>query len=138
MATAGEIHTEIILRNKGKPYDIWKAIEGQHLQQDASLHHKAWMQLLALHKKVNEAYIDFYHCVKSSYTRVHHITPKNQMAEECGQELTLFTILSGLLHNDSLCRSLIVQRSLTLGDAFSAFLHTDAGDQACYESRFHT
>jgi hypothetical protein len=88
------------------------------------------MQLLALHKKVDEAYIDFYHCVKSGYARVHHITPKNQMAEECGQELTLFTILSGLLHDNSLHWSLIVQRSLTLGDTFSAFLHMDAGDQA--------
>jgi transposase InsO family protein len=134
MATAGEIHTEIILWNKGKPYDIWKAIEGQHLQQDTSLHHEAWMQLLALRKKVDEAYVDFYRRVESSYARVHHITPKNQTAEERGQELTLFTILSGLPHDDSLHRSLIAQRSLTLGDAFSAFLHTDAGDQAYTES----
>jgi hypothetical protein len=102
MATAGEIHTEIILRSKGKPYDIWKAIEGQHLQQDTSLRHKAWMQLLALRKKVNKVYVDFYRCVKSGYARVHRITPKNQTAEEHGQELTLFTILSGLPHDDSL------------------------------------
>jgi hypothetical protein len=57
MATAGELHGELILWKKGKPYDMWEAVEAQHLQQDASLHHDAWMQLLALCKKVDETYV---------------------------------------------------------------------------------
>jgi hypothetical protein len=134
MATAGELHAEVILRNKGKPYDIWKAIEAQHLQRDASLRHEAWMQLLALRKKVDETYVDFYRRVESAYARVHRITPKDQTAEQRGQELTLFTVRSGLLHDGPLRRSLTAQRSLTLDDAFSAFLRTDAGDQAHAES----
>jgi hypothetical protein len=130
MATAGELHGELILQNKGKPYDMWKVVEAQHLQQDASLRHDAWMQLLALCKKVDKTYIDFFRRVESTYTRVHCITPKDQTPEKHGQELTLFTILSGLPHNNSLCRSLIAQRTLTLDNTFLAFLHTDAGDQA--------
>jgi hypothetical protein len=88
------------------------------------------MHLLALRKRGDEGYVDFYRRVESAYAKVHRITPKNQTAEECGQELTLFTILSGLEHDDPLRRSLTAQRSLVLDDAFSAFLRTDAGEQA--------
>src|SRR5258708_40320365 len=66
MATAAELHVELILQNKGKPYDMWKAIEAQHLQRDASLRHEAWMQLLALRKKVEESYVDYYRRVESA------------------------------------------------------------------------
>jgi len=102
MATARQLHGELILQNKGKLYNMWKAIEAQHLQHDASLHHEAWMQFLALHKKVEERYADWFHCIKSTYAKVLHITPKNQTAKQHGQELTLFTILSGLPHDNSL------------------------------------
>jgi hypothetical protein len=44
------------------------------------------MQFLALRKKVDETYVDFYCRVKSGYVRVHRITLKNQTAEERGQE----------------------------------------------------
>jgi hypothetical protein len=136
MATARELHAELILQNKGKPYDMWKAIEAQHLQQDASLRHDAWMQLLALRKKVDETYIDFFRRVEGAYARVHHITPKDQTSEQRGQELTLFTVLSGLPHDDSLRRSLTAQRSLTLNDTFSAFLpHAESANAASGGSR---
>src|SRR5258708_40205651 len=94
MATAGELHAELILRHKGKPYDMWKAIEAQHLQCDASLHHEAWMHFLSLCKKVEERYVNYFHCVESTYSRVQWITQKNQTAEQHGQELTLFTVLN--------------------------------------------
>jgi hypothetical protein len=134
MATAGELHAEIVLRNKGKPYDMWTAIEAQHLQRDVSLRHEAWMQFLALRKKTEETYVDYYRRVESAYAKVQRITPKNQTPEQRGHELTLFTVLSGLPHDDSLRQSLTAQRDLSLNDTFSAFLHTDAGDQVHAES----
>jgi len=72
MATAGELHAEIILR--GKPYDMWTAIEAQHLQRNASLRHEAWMQFLVLRKKTKETYVDYYHRVESAQDQeLHHV-----------------------------------------------------------------
>ena len=134
MATAGELHAETVLEHKGRPYEMWKAVEAQHLLRDASLRHEAWMQFLAMRKKVDETYVDYYRRVDAAYAKVKRITPKNQTAEQRGQELTLFQLLSGLPHDDSLRRSLTAQRDVNLEDTFAAFMRTDAGDHARTES----
>ena len=96
MATASELHAETVLEHKGRPYDMWKAIEAQHLLRDTSLRHEAWMQFLALHKRADKTYVDYYWCVNATYAKVKCIMPKNQTSEQRGHEFMQFQILSGL------------------------------------------
>jgi len=61
MATASDLHLELFHRMSKEPvWDVWKAIEGQHQQQDVSLRHEAWMQMFAICKKPTETYVDYY------------------------------------------------------------------------------
>ena len=47
MATTSDLHLELVHRMCEEPvWKVWKAIEAQYQQHDASLRHEAWMQLL--------------------------------------------------------------------------------------------
>jgi len=61
MGTATDLHYKLL--SKHEPRDVWplwKAIEAQHVSQDASLRHEAWMQLFGIRKRPEETYLDLY------------------------------------------------------------------------------
>jgi len=126
MGTATDLHYELLSRHEdGAVWPLWRAIETQHVLQDASLRHEAWMQLFGIRKRPEEAYLDLYRRVDNSHSRIDCITPINQSSEDHSNEIALFTLLSTLHADDPLCRQLVSQKGITLDDAYSAFLHTD-------------
>jgi len=128
MATASDLHLELIHRMSEEPvWDVWKAIKGQHQQQDASLCHEAWMQMFAICKKPTEAYVNYYQQAKAAHLKVGHITPRDLTPAQCDKELGLFTIINSLDIDDPLHHQLILQKDVALGDAYLLFLHTDRG-----------
>ena len=48
MAMAIDLHLELIHKHTdGSVWDLWLAIEAKHIQEDSSVHHRAWMGLLS-------------------------------------------------------------------------------------------
>jgi hypothetical protein len=128
MATASDLHLELIHKMSEEPaWKLWKAIEAQHQQHDASLHHEAWIQLFTTHKKATETYVDFYQQVEAAHQKIDCVTPTDLMPTQRSKELGLFTIINGLDIDNPLCLQLISQKDVTLGNAYSSFLHTDRG-----------
>jgi len=78
MATACGRHAELVQKHRKQPYKLWKAIEAQNRQQDASLRHKAWIQFLAVHKKADETFVDYYRQAEAAKAKITRITPKSQ------------------------------------------------------------
>ena len=60
MVTASNLHLKLVHKMGEEPvWELWKAIEAQHQQHDASLWHEAWMQLFAIWKRPDEGYVDY-------------------------------------------------------------------------------
>jgi len=130
MATASKLHCKAILKHRqggDAVYRLYSKICTYHQQRDASQWHEAWMQFLALCKSPSKSYTSIYRRVKVGYDKIDHITPASQSMEERSRELILFTLLSALPHDDTLCTSLTTQKDLTLVDAAVALLHFDTG-----------
>ena len=129
VATAGDLHVELMLRHRGKPYKIWKAIKEYHKQFDALLRREALMEALAIRKKPDETYTDFYHRAMDLHYKVQRLTPKNQTAEERGQELTLCALLNALPKDNYLRRTFTAADDLSLDDVISVFCRVDADER---------
>jgi hypothetical protein len=76
---------------------MWKVIEAPYLQQEWSLRHNTWKQLVMC-KKAEKMYVGLFHHVISTNTRVQNNPERPDLWG--GQE---FTIVSGFPHDDSLC-----------------------------------
>jgi hypothetical protein len=126
MGTTNDQHLELIHKHEeGSVWALWKAIKAHHVQRDTSLRHEVWMQLLSIRKNPDEKYVNLYSCVDNARSKIDHMTPSTLTAEECADELALFTILTALPVDDPLCRQLVSQKDITLADTYSAFLHMD-------------
>jgi hypothetical protein len=126
MGTATDLHYKLLSKHKhGGVWPLWKAIKAQHISHDASLHHKAWMQLFSICKRHEEAYLNLYRHVNNACSRIDHIMPANQSMEDCSDEITLFTLLSMLPADNPLRCQLVSQKGVTLNDAYSTFLRTN-------------
>ena len=126
MGTTADLHYELLSKHEhGSVWPLWKAIEAQHVSLDTSLCHEAWMQLLGTRRRSGETYIDLYRCVDDARSRIIRIMPANQSQEEQFDEIALFTILSALQADNPLCRQLVSQKEVTLGNAYSALICTD-------------
>jgi hypothetical protein len=128
MATVGKLHCEAVLKHQQSGsalWDLYSKICNYHKQRDASPRYEAWMQFLTVHKSATDSYMTYYQRIKGAYNKINWITPAGQSAEEQAKELKLFTLLSNLPHDNSLCLSLTMQRDLTLVDATSAMLCLD-------------
>jgi len=126
MGTTANLHYKLLSKHEhGSVWPLWKAIEAQHISLDASLHHEAWMQLLSTRRQSGETYVDLYHRVDDAHSRIIRIMPANQSQEDRFDEIALFTILSTLHADDPLCRQLVSQKEVTLGDTYSAFICMD-------------
>jgi hypothetical protein len=126
MATAGNLHREAILkyRQTGGPiYTLYAKICDYHQQGDAG--HSAWMSFLAIRKLATESYMTYYRRLKFAYEKIDRITPAEQSPEDWARQLTLYILLSGLPHDDTLRTSLTTQKDLSLADAASAMLRFD-------------
>ena len=75
------------------------------------------MQFLAMRKSATEPYISYYRRVEAAYGKIDRTTPAHQQSEDLTKELTLFTPLSSLPHDDILRTSLTTQKDLSLRDA---------------------
>jgi hypothetical protein len=84
----------------GSIWALWKVIEAHHVQRDASLRHKAWMQLLSIRKSPDEKYLDFYSRVDNDRCKIDLVTPSPLTSEDCVDELALFIILAALPVDD--------------------------------------
>jgi hypothetical protein len=123
MGTATDLHYELLSKHKhGGVWPLWKAIEAQQVSHDASLRHKAWMQLFGIRKRAGETYLDLYRRVDNARSRIDRITPAGQSTEDRSNETVLLTLLHA---DDPLRRQLVSQKVVTLDDAYSAFLRTD-------------
>jgi len=132
MATASDLHLELIHKmSEHSVWNVWKAIEAQHQQQDASLRHEAWMQLFAIRKEPNETYVDFYQQDEAARSKIDHVTPSDLTPAKCSEELDF---ISGLAVDDPMHRQLISQKDVALADAYSSFLCTDRGEPIKTES----
>ena len=129
MATASDLHLEVVHKMSEEPvWKVWKAIEAQHQQHDASLRHEAWMQLFVIQKKPSETYVDLYRRVEAARVKIDRVTPSDLTAAQRSEELGLFTIINALNIEDLLRRQLISQKDVSLADAYSTFLRTDRGE----------
>ena len=121
-----DIHLELLHKYEDRSvWDLWCAIESQHVQQDASLRHVAWMGLLGLRKEPDESYTKYLRRLSDARDKVDRVTPSGLSPERRMDELMLFITLSGLQSDDSLRRSLLTHRNLTLDDICAVFLRTD-------------
>ena len=61
IGTTANPHFELChAHERGRTWDLWRAIEDYHVLQDASLRYEAWMVLLAVRKMPGEKYCDMY------------------------------------------------------------------------------
>ena len=131
MATAGKFHREAILQHRRQMgssdvYKLYAKICDYHQRRDASQRDKAWMQFLTTRKSATEPYMSYYRRVEAAYGKIDRTTPADQSLEDWAKELTLFTFLSRLPHDDMLRTSLTTQKDLSLKDAASAILRFDS------------
>ena len=129
VATAGDFHAELMLRHRGKPYEIWKEIKEHHKRYDGLLRRQAWMELLAIRKKPNETNTDLFRRVKNLFYRIKRLTPENQTDKEWMDEITICAILNGLRKDDYVRKTLTAQDDLSLDDIRSAFERADAEER---------
>ena len=98
--TAGigiDIHLELLHKfEEGSVWELWCAIESQHVQQDASLRHVTWMGLLGLRKEADESYSKYLRRLSEGRDKVDRVTPQGRTAEQRMGELLLFIAYSGL------------------------------------------
>ena len=125
MATAGKLHWEAVLKHwqTGAPvFQLWTKICKYHQQRDASQQHEAWMEFLAIRQAPGESPTSVYQCINKGYDKIKHITPANQLTDDCGKELKLFALLSAFPPDYPLHMSLITQEGLTLAGTAMALL----------------
>ena len=128
MATASDLHLELVHKMSKEPiWELWKVIEAQHQQHDASLQHEAWMQLFTIQKRPDEGYVNYYQWTEAAHQKIDCVTPPDLTAAQRSEELGLFTIINSLDSNDPLCCQLISQKDVTLNNAYLSFLCTDRG-----------
>jgi hypothetical protein len=54
-------HGDLVDKHEGgSVLELWKEIEGHHVQKDASLRHEAWSLLFALRKRPDDTYVDYF------------------------------------------------------------------------------
>lgn len=125
MITAVDLHLELVHKYEdGSAWELWKAIEACHVQQDAFLYHQAWVHLFSLRKRPDERYMDYYRRVDDARSQIDRVKPPSLTPEQLLDELLLFTLLTGLPSDDPL-RPLISQANVNLDDLYAAFLRTD-------------
>ena len=83
------------------------------------------MRLLGLRKETDEPYTRYLRRLNDARDKVDRVTPTGISAEQHMYELILFIALSGIQSDDSLRRSLLTHRNLTLDDISAVFLFTD-------------
>ena len=123
IATASKLHLELVSKYEdGSVWELWKAIEANHVTHDASLRHEAWVQLFGMQKRSDEGYADFYRRGSDARSRIEHVTPSNLTPQQRSDELLLTTLLYGLPTDDHLRRQFVAQSNLTLEDVWAAFI----------------
>ena len=93
--------------------------------EDASLRYDAWMDLFAVRKAVGESYCDMFCRIEAARSKIVHVTPADLSSKEQFDEITLFSALNALPHDDLLCHQLTAQSNITLWQAYLTFLRTD-------------
>jgi len=109
---------------------LWVAIEGKHVQRDASICYAAWMCVLGVRKAVDEGYVDYLTRLLDARDQVDRVTPADMSYKEQMDELVLFTCLCGLHSDDPMRRQLVAQKGVSLVDAHAAFVHVDQDSKA--------
>jgi len=72
----------MIYRHERKSvWDLWVAIEGSHVQQDASVRYAAWMSLLGVRKASDENYTEYLAKFTDSRYRIDRVTPAKMTQE---------------------------------------------------------
>lgn len=113
MATASDLYLELIGSMRGESvWKLWKAIEAKHQQYNESLRAEAWMQLLAIRKKPDEAYMDFFRRVEAARLKINQFTPQDFTTTQYYEELRLFAFINGLHPDDPLRRQLVSESLL--------------------------
>ena len=115
IATATDLHFEICHSYKcGLAWGLWHAVEECHVVEDASLCYNTWMDLFAVRKVVGEPYCDMFRCIEAARSKIVCVTPANLSMKEQFDEITLFSTLNALPHDDLLCHQLTAQSNITL------------------------
>jgi len=123
MASACKLHLELIYKHdKRSVWDLWVAIKGKHVQQDASICYATWMCVLGVCKAVDEGYVDYLTRLLDTRDRVNQVTPADMSYKERMDELVLFACLCGLHSDDPMHRQLVAQKGVSLVDAHAAFV----------------
>ena len=126
IATATDLHFEICHTYEcGPAWGLWRAIEECHVVEDASLRYDAWMDLFAVRKAVGESYCNMFRRIEAARSKIVRVTPADLSSKEQFDEITLFSALNALPHDDLLRRQLTAQSNITLRQAYLTFLHTD-------------
>ena len=129
MVPASDLHLKLVHKMGEEPvWELWKVIEAQHQQHDASLQHEAWMQRFAIWKRPNEGYVDYYQWTEATCQKINCVTPPDLTAAQCSEEFGLFMIINSLDSDDPLRRQLISQKDVTLNNTYLSFLCTDRGE----------
>lgn len=124
-STATDLHLELLYKYKnGSVWELWKAIEARHVQQDGFLYHQACVHLFSIRKRPDERYVDYFGRINDARIRIDRVTPSSLTPEQLMDQLLLFTLLTGLRSDDPL-RSLIFQRDISLDHVRTVFLRTD-------------
>ena len=112
MVMASNLHLELVHKMGKEPiWMLWKAIEAQHWQRNASLWHEAWMQLFTIQKRPNKGYVNYYQQTEAIHQKIDHVTPPDLTAAQHSEELGLFTIINGFKSDDPLHCQLISKRT---------------------------
>ena len=126
MASAYKLHLELIYRHERlSVWELWVAIEGSHVQQDASVRYAAWMSLLGVRKLADENYTEYLNKLTDAKYRIDRVTPARMTHDEKMNEIVLFAAMCGLPTDDPMRRQLVAQKNVSLADAKSAFLRVD-------------
>jgi len=126
MASACKLHLELIYRHERKSvWDLWVAIEGSHVQQDANVRYAAWMSLLGVRKAADDNYTEYLNRATDSRYRIDRVTPARVTHEERMDEIVLFAAVCGLPADDLMRRQLVAQKNVSFLDAKAAFLRVD-------------
>ena len=123
MGTAADLHLELVLKHDREDsgvWPLWKAIEAQHVADDATLRLEAWLQLFSARKRPGESYVDLYRRVDNARSVINRTTPAGQTPDEFSYEITLFSFLSALHAEDPLRLQLIAKKNVTLDDVYLA------------------
>jgi transposase InsO family protein len=131
--TAYDLHADLISEHEGgRVLDLWKAIEGQHVQNDASLRHQAWNLLFAHQMRPDDDHIQYWRRGADIKARIDRITPASLTGRQVIEEIWLFAQVSGLRPDDPLRHHYISHPIPSANEVYAAF-HRTATDKKTKE-----